>query len=35
MGGGMSGNFGNTRGKQPSIKYWGNNPAKSLGKGFE
>ena len=31
----MGGNFGNTRGKQQSIKYWGNNPAKSLGKGFE
>ena len=35
MGGGMGGSFGNTRGKQPSIKYWGNNPAKSLEKGFE
>lgn len=35
MGAGTAGNFGRTKGEQNSIKYPGNNPAKSPGKGFE
>lgn len=35
MGAGRGGNFGNTKGKLQSIKYPGNNPSKSPGKGFE
>ena len=35
MGGGKGGNFGNTKGRRSSIKYPGDNPSKSPGKGFE
>ena len=35
MGGSKGGNFGNTKGRESSIKYPGDNPSKSPGKGFE